>query len=90
MALDFYLHYKQLKEREKSTLSSSLYHPDVGQPIHDQAFLSVFLIIHLKHGAAVLVKEEAFGALISWVKGIHNYGLCAFDLTTTEWTTLAI
>lgn len=70
--------------------NASLYLPDVGQSIHDQAVLSVFLIIQLQHGAAVLVQEEALGAIISWVKGIHNYGLCAFDLTTTERTTLAI
>lgn len=38
----------------------------------------------------MMVQEEAFGALMSWVKGIHNYRLCAFDLTATEWTTLTI
>lgn len=70
--------------------SAKPYLPNVGQSIHDQAVVSVFLIIQLQHGAAVLVQEEALVAFISWVKGIHDYGFCAFDLTTTEWTTLAI
>lgn len=67
-----------------------IYLPDVSQTIHDQAVLSVFILIQLQHGAAVLVQEEALVALISRVKGIHNDGLCAFDLTATERTTLAI
>lgn len=40
--------------------------------------------------AAVPVQEEAFGPLVPWVKGIHDDGLCAFDLTAAEWTTLTV
>lgn len=64
--------------------------PDVGQSIHDKTVFSVFLIIQVQQGGALLVQEEALGALISWVKGIHNNGLCAFDLTATERASLAI
>lgn len=63
---------------------------DVGQSIHDQAVLSVLVLIQLQQGAAELVQEEALGALISGVKGINNDGLSAFDLTTTERTALTI
>lgn len=74
----------------KWSRSTSQYLPDVGQSIHDQAVLSVLVVIQLQHGAAVLVQEEAFGALVSWVKWIHDNGLRAFDLTAAERTTLAI
>lgn len=67
-----------------------LYLPHVGQAVHDQAVVAVLVIVQLQHRAAVLVQEEALGALVSRVKRIHNYGFCAFDLTTAERTTLTI
>lgn len=70
--------------------TSRYYLPDVGQSVHDQAFLPVLIIIQLQHGAAVLIQEEAFVALVSRVKRIHDDGLRAFDLTTTERTTLTV
>lgn len=70
--------------------TSHYYLPDVGQSVHDQAFLPVLIIIQLQHGAAVLIQEEAFVALVSRVKRIHDDGLRAFDLTTTERTTLTV
>lgn len=76
--------------KQSGSGSSQYYLPDVGQSVHDQAFLPFLVVIQLQHGAAVLIQEEAFRSLVPRVKRVHDDGLRAFDLTTTERTTLTV
>lgn len=76
--------------KQSGSGSSHYYLPYVGQSVHDEAFLPFLVVIQLQHGAAMLIQEEAFCALVPWVKRVHDDGLRAFDLTTTERTTLTV
>lgn len=73
------------------TTLTHVYLSNICQAIHHQRLLPVVVVIQVEHGHAKGIDDAAApGALIPGVKGVHDYGLCSFDLTATEGATLAI
>lgn len=73
------------------TCALSFYLSNICQPIHHQGLLSVIIIIQVKHGHSKGVDDAtAPGTFISWIKGVHDYGLRSFYFTATEGAALAV